>query len=600
MKKTLLTLILLAVSIAASAQQYQAGNNLQAFLQPHETTAEARIQKNNPASTLQNPEAQPGERNPVTVITIGSAANAFGLSGKPRTVLWADNNLNTITFLHRMLGSPGGGFLGYGLSTDGGSTWDTNIPILTSPVYAPKPVGAIYNPEGNSDPGQAYLTYFIPSTAGTYITGVHKLDQSQNPTQNTWSGYYNANHGFTIQPLSGDAFAVAAAMDGFNYMDCLVVSRGVFNPAINDYEYNQSLIPFPAHPQGSQFQPADVKIAFAADGLTGFISAIWDNMTDTHAGGKAFYPILIKTADGGNTWGNPMPFKIGGPDGFSEVKNYLSDEQLEEIFGLPLPHRDSIIYTTAYEHGLALDMNGNPHISVSIGVADINAPYTIIAGDGYGATFHFYTLSQGQCRIARYVTHNKTFRGTFGGISEDNRSQISTNPDGSKVFLSWLDTDFLGVTDNIMPDIFCNAYDVMTRKYTSVYNVSNGSEAWLESFMGTASHYIFENENGYVIPFVYQTMPDGDPMNPVNYKYIADFTLTDADFILGPDCGIPGDSNGDGIVNVRDLVPIINYSLGSGPGQLPFYFCNADVNGDGMVYVHDAILVIMIILGDWP
>ncbi|HHN48564.1 MAG TPA: hypothetical protein ENN08_06520 [Bacteroidales bacterium] len=599
MKKTLPTLILLAASIAASAQQYHAGKNLQVVSQPQEIATEARIQINDPAASFQKPQMHSGERNSVTVITIGSAANAYFLSGKPRTLLWADNNLNAITFLHRLSGSPGSGFLGYDLSTDGGSTWATNIPILTSPVYAPKPVGAIYNPEGNSDPGQAYLTYFIPSTAGTYITGVHKLDQSQNPTQNTWSGYYNANHGFTIQPLSGDVFAVAAAMDGFNYMDCLVVSHGVFNPAINDYEYSQSLIPFPAHPQGSQYQPADVRIAFAPDGLTGFISVIWDNMTDTHAGGKAYYPILMKTTDGGITWGNPMPFQIGGPDGFSEVKNYLSDEQLEEIFGLPLPHRDSIIYTTAYEHGLALDMNGNPHISVTIGIADINAPYTIIAGDGYSATFHFYTLSKGQCRIARYVSGNKTFQGTFGGISEFNRSQISATQDGSKVFLSWLDTDFEGVTSNIMPDIFCNAYDVMTRKYTSVYNVSNGSEAWLESFMGTASHYVFETETGYVIPFVYQTMPGGDPTNPVDFKYIADFTLSGADFIYGPDCGIPGDSNGDGIVNVRDLVSIIQWSLGLGPG-LPFHFCNADVNGDGMVCIHDAILVIMIILGDWP
>ena len=53
----------------------------------------------------------------------------------------------------------------------------------------------------------------------------------------------------------------------------------------------------------------------------------------------------------------------------------------------------------------------------------------------------------------------------------------------------------------------------------------------------------------------------------------------------GCDGGMPGDVNGDGVVNVEDLVAVIT-AWGPCDG------CAADLNGDGQVNVEDLIEVI--------
>jgi hypothetical protein len=57
---------------------------------------------------------------------------------------------------------------------------------------------------------------------------------------------------------------------------------------------------------------------------------------------------------------------------------------------------------------------------------------------------------------------------------------------------------------------------------------------------------------------------------------------------------IPGDANGDGLVNVTDIVEIVNYILGHPSAK--FNKVAADVNGDGVVNVTDIVSVVNIIL----
>lgn len=57
---------------------------------------------------------------------------------------------------------------------------------------------------------------------------------------------------------------------------------------------------------------------------------------------------------------------------------------------------------------------------------------------------------------------------------------------------------------------------------------------------------------------------------------------------------IPGDANGDGIVNITDAVGIVNYILKKVQGN--FIFEAADMNGDGIINVTDAVQVINVIL----
>ena len=61
-----------------------------------------------------------------------------------------------------------------------------------------------------------------------------------------------------------------------------------------------------------------------------------------------------------------------------------------------------------------------------------------------------------------------------------------------------------------------------------------------------------------------------------------------------PSTGIMGDVNGDGIVDVEDVVGIVNYILNEPADD--FIEANADLNGDGKIDVDDVVTVVNIIL----
>jgi hypothetical protein len=102
------------------------------------------------------------ERNirAVNSVAIGQSGNAFGFAFTRTTYLWADNNIKSIAFMHRMTNPPGTGYLAYDFSKDGGSTWQSNIqtydPTLEGGYDGRYPQGAIYNPPGNTNPDEAY------------------------------------------------------------------------------------------------------------------------------------------------------------------------------------------------------------------------------------------------------------------------------------------------------------------------------------------------------------------------------------------------------------------------------------------------------------
>ncbi len=619
MKRELLLSALLVAWLTLSAQPYHQNCRLSTVKQQQRNIDESRFNRTEPFQSFslpQKPVIDAGDRNPVSIITIGESANAYGLYNGGRTALWADNNLNTVTCVHRMLIPPGSGYIAYDLSTDGGLSFTNNIQVY-NPTFgganARYPQGVIYNPAGNTVPGNAYFAYLVPTldgsntggaTWGGYCFGVHKLNQTQPPTQHCSSSQgafrQNVPSAMTINPANGDMWVFEPSLIGGlgnQYTDSLLITKGTWDSVQNDYSCTRWLMYAPAYSPG--LAPADEKIAFAPDGQIGYMSLLWDNGGDPFAAGKAYYPVIYKTTDGGQTWSGPISIVLAGPNGFQSVKYYITEFWWLFMWPPPVPHRDSIVYTTAFDHDAVVDVNGDLHICVTIGLGSTMNPYSIIASGEFGATFHIYSINQGACWEAQYVTHNKTFRGTFGEIYEDSRSQISRTQDGSKVFLSWLDTDFEGVTDNNMPDIWCWGFDVNSRMYTNVVNVTWLSEGWLEAYMGTASHYVFSSGNSYKIPFVYQTIPGGDPLNPVTYKYIQDFTFTDADFTNGPHvpppCGTPGDANGDGNLNVLDVVTTVNCIMGLNPN--PFIFANADINNDGLINVLDVVGIVNIILG---
>ncbi|MBW6489917.1 MAG: T9SS type A sorting domain-containing protein [Lentimicrobium sp.] len=538
----------------------------------------AKVKINAPVSTLQNynvveseliqspsvvttyPESSFRGTSEVSVINIGGAGNAYGLYNGGRTALWADPNLNTVAFFHRMLIPPGSGYISYDLSVDGGNTWTVNNqlydPSIAPGANARYPQGVILNPTGNTTPTNAFGVSVNPildgsnGTSGSWGglgTASIKLDGT-GVTQESWPTTppfrNNVPDAMALNPVTGDVFVVEGSLIGGlgnQYVDTLIITRGVWNGTAMDY--TQSLLFAPVLSFGTSI--ADSKIAFAPDGMIGYILTLSDNGQDPFLAGSAFYPILYKTEDGGVTWDeNPITVITSGPDGLPGiVYGLMDDDQWLEFWGDPVPDRDEIAYTTAFFADFAVDMFGNPVINVVIGVSGIHSsngtPYSILSAGGFIASYNIFSQDGGQTWLAQKLGNNlKTFRGTWGtdpnDITEDNRSQLTTTYDGSKMFFSWLDTDFDAQEDNQQPDIFCVGWDIETNSYTDIVNVTFLSDAWLAAYMATASFYAFESGSDYIIPFVYQQMAvEGgaiNPLGPVQYKYIPDFKFNEDDF----------------------------------------------------------------------
>ena len=566
MKKIFIFLLAAGFALFTYAQQTQ-----QFKVNVGENFAPKNIEQgqssNTPSPNVKPPKPDLTAGNSAKVVTIreiGNAGNAFGLSSGGRTFMWADNDINSVAFIHRMLNPPGTGFLAYDVSIDNGATfeidqqvWDpNNYPTGVADGNARYPQVAIYNPEGNTDPNNAIMTFFAPvldgsngASWGGYGWGTNPLT-AVNPTTPTNMGY--PSQGGELLFSVPDAFHITtdgqaicyepSLVEGFfaNYTGFLVYTSGYYDDMTSLFDYEQKLVEFDITGGGADVTIPTQKIAFHPDGQTGYMAMLSNNGWNDLADG-AYYPILFKTIDGGDNWDGPYTVQLGGPDGLPAVLNYLTDELLEMLYDPPIPEREELLFTTAFDMDLAVDMQGNPHLSFVVGLGSGTwSIYTSIEGlpgcGGMIALIHAASYDGMNTWFADTLTRPYTFRGEYesGGstLSEDLRPYISTTPDASKLFFSWQNTRIENVNDNIAPDIYCMGYRVADLMYTEMYNVTTFTSIMWQAWMATGSYYVFDDGAGnYEIPFACQIMDPDDILAPVSFRYVDDFVITDADFI---------------------------------------------------------------------
>ena len=510
----------------------------------------------------------------VSIINIGTSANAYsyGYGGGQKSILSANNDINTITHFHRMGGEldPGGysGDLGYDISTDGGMTWTNMVECYTATNNAGGeyytdaaryPNHGIYNPAGNTDPNEAFIAFFAPTLDGSnganswggYGWGRAKIGGVNDTTKHLETSVPADNKfqyipdGFAVTS-TGDFWAADLNQDwrsgSLVYKDGMIISHGIWDATSETYSFEQEIIDCEVA-SGVQ-RPAHQKIEFSPDGQIGYIAVLSDDGSVPFSADMSYYPILWRTEDGGQTWSEPFPVAIAGEDGIVEVQNYLSDTELGELYNPPVPPRDQIPFTTAFDFDLSVDAWGNPHIGVVIGVS-VDA-YTIATGispsSRYAFTSVFLLSSTDKGNEGSWYGHEMgrpvSFRGTFGtDFDEDNRTQICRSHDGTKMFVAWLDTDTTVSPENSAPDIWVRGFDLLLNAATGnetgddrPNNVTWGSEGMFQSYFFIMSNETIEDGTGnYTIPFTYQQFETIDM--PTQYKYIQDFKFNQADFI---------------------------------------------------------------------
>ena len=559
MKKTLLFIALLcAAGLVFGQQSLNYKQNLKQASMPDRSFSEPAVQNTNQVHYAPpKAPAQSDNSRSIIVRQIGGAANGFSMLGV-RQYLWADNNINSVCFTHRMPASPGSGYVAYDYSTDGGVTFTNNIqvydPTLIDGFNARYPQGGIYNPAGNTDPANAAFGYFAPTldgstgsgTWGGYAYGTQMFANSSGPSQHnlTSEGQFmqEVPDSYTITS-QGLAVAIEASRVELVYSDNMIVTKGYFNPETNEFEMEREIVEMPAGGEsiaGVIASVADEKIAFSPDGMIGYIGYLSNNGENDDNSDGCYYPILYKTMDGGESWDGPFNVQLGGEDGIQTILNFLTDEIIAEMFEVPVPEREDIPFTTGFEFGLTVDHSGNPHLLFDVGVGSqewsIFSAYGGNAGcEGCVAMTHIYSTDGGESWIGDTLCTVKTFRGDFpwtGGdpSSEDNRPYVASTMDGSKLFFSWIDTDIPDIGDNISPDIFCIGYDVINNTYSQNANVTFLTNAMWNAYMACGSKYVFDHGDGtYTIPFAYQEINTEELLDPVQFFYIDNYVLSDAD-----------------------------------------------------------------------
>ena len=559
MKKILLFILVFGMAYTISAQTRKAVSTQrpknEVLMEPPASSVSTVVgtETDDSFTTTQN-------SRDITFTKIGSAGNAYGYYGDPRTYVWADPMVNSVVFTHRMLGGTeqqGNSRIAYDVSTDGGTNWTDNVQVYTPlgpdpgtgyPLAAGRyPQGAILNPEGNTDPASAFYTYFICTLDNTngdngiwggYAYGVNPLTVTDPPapTQTNLSSegdYYRLiPDAFTVTQ-QGVAWYVDGSFsyDGtnYNYTGNLILGRGELNDDGTDIVYQEDLISFLYPMTATDEGLNDSKIAFAPDGQTGYICEMAEVMDDPTPY-TSYHPILLKTTDGGESWSDPIDVQLGGADGIESLKNYFPDSAIINAGYDPGFNRDEVYYNMGFQVDLIVDENGNPYITgvIAIGNADGWFP-----NEGQMATWNVYSDDGGTTWNADALYDNIWLQADIGAIVQYNRPYASSTYDGHYLFFSWLDSDLDVAEQNDRPNIFVIGYDVEDHTYSGdVQNVTLFTQAWNRAFYGSQSQYVFANldEGNQIwnceIPFVYEefTVP-GDDTQPCDFWYIDGYTL---------------------------------------------------------------------------
>lgn len=527
MKKQLLFLAALGFATAASAQEVRVETGRSsAMLVPHHAPGVN-------ASVVQKS---------ASAVQIGTSPNVYGFGFGPRTNMWANEELNTIAFIHRSDYSSNGdnssGSLRYDVSTDGGATWTSNAgpvwnPSVSGYAYpgvARYPNMAIMNPDGNTNPLNAYVGFWAPTltghNAGSWggaLMGYHKLSNTVNGAMvDTSDGHLTLENMYADGSDFWGLSAIHRNYTATEFTDTIEVWHGEMDFTNDTMTFSKSyaVLPMTNTPSNGKLYGAG-RVFFADDASTGFVAMMgYDSL---HADAKVIHPILTKTTDAGDTWGAAF-----GPN-LDLLVEQNSGDSLIDIFRnytgwATIDHLTSNLS----EFDMAVDANGNPHMLLNIfpGAGTVTQ-----VGNSPAPDFNYYPainflvdvhstdggISWDALMIDTLYTFSYDFDPTNGPVGEDNRMHISMSTDRTKMFYSWFESDTAYVTaipDNNFPDWFVAGYDVMG---DSLFGGIAKMTELGECTWGNVADFAFDNGDGtYTLHMTYAPIADFGSFSALN------------------------------------------------------------------------------------
>jgi len=367
------------------------------------------------------------------------------------------------------------------------------------------------------------------------------------------------------------------------------------------------------------------------------------------ANGNYHVPIFRMTTDHGATWYPAHEDENGSLITNQADKYYwIPDDVIDHMFNSGLfpttwtdpdqcPDSEDYVFTElfmAYDFDLKVDADGNPHFVVGVLPGDGEYIFPGISeANGY---YHFtidkdYLDNPGAPQTEtgwNYSFVGSTYE-TWGWSDAMGTSYwqvafptLALGPDQEMYVVSSLVTEGEETDPDGDPCTLDSFYDEWSNDVYVMKSEDNGATWWcpynasatpdpdptdLDSPEEISAHAASEGDSDGV--YINFQMPDylygsttGDPGDPdhkcrvyVGYVELASSTGSQ------PDCGtdtcgsgIGGDTNGDGTLNILDIVGVVNFILGTGAID---FECAADFNFDSTINILDIVGMVNCILG---
>ena len=485
----------------------------------------------------------------IVKVLIGSSLNAYSVTGAMQSVIDYDATSNVLMHTHRgdpvTPGFATGNDIVVAFSADNGTTWNEKYGYqYTAPNLCRYPSGVIFNPSGSTNIDDLYSVVAGPITNGawefTYFGSRTYLDGNIN--QQLFSTLTD-NELFTegMQVTDNGICTIdRETAEGTGYLGQwtdlkLETIRGEWNPGTLQFDGQIIQVdPQPyiyMDPVNLWYKTWDLysNSCYSKDGSIGYM---WTCGVDARATeGSSFQPIIYKTLDAGLTWNVIDYFDFGS---LQAAKDSLYD----------MPAHAGRVAPWFKEMDGVVDFRGNLHLFAKCLSAWSVHPDSLtyyFTGD-FGHFFEFEYDNNANSWMGwccdKMITDDVASDVSPYATAWDSRLQASINPDGTKVFAIWNDTDPITWSLeepylNLYPDVKVWGRDLITNATTDAKSVTYNEEGFGESYFMHASGHAIDGDGVTSLPItIVDIYSNGyDPGKPIFHYYLQGVEIADADFI---------------------------------------------------------------------
>ncbi|PLW93686.1 MAG: hypothetical protein C0592_05330 [Marinilabiliales bacterium] len=470
----------------------------------------------------------------VTKVKMGSSLNIYTCLVSESAGMTANPETGVVGMIHRSnLSGAVTGDIYFSFSSDKGMTWDSTTVYLYdgSTNGGRYPNAMIYNPTGNTTAANAYVVGTGPMLLGTSSWGGNffasmQLDGTGQNVQTTLyttdtaggTGYLNQFARLHGQARGDKFWALGDANtdDGQFYTGfTTIINKGTWDATGDSVIWTRTAhVPdYLTDGSGNPDGYATPGLVMADDGMTGYLAYIGRDGASTD--NLTYQPLVYKTTDGGNTWAKEAAFNWGTITTLQTLATSLSPvgrPMFSSIKDITLDS-DGYVHLIGYIHGAYSDnVDSLGYYAVFNGMNGIICDIHQTAS-GWDAFIIDTVYTYDPDETTTLIDPN-----TADALEWDERLQMSTSPDRTKIFYSWMDTDTTLSVDNIYPDIIVKMYDVSTGTLYPDVNLTKGTAYDGNNYWMYLSDIAFEESGIYQLHISTSSL-NSDDVGPVSHYY---------------------------------------------------------------------------------